>query len=92
MKSGVTRSGVITPASREASHDHDGTTGQADDVVSDGAYQVADQAPRLQPFKSRQVGPVQKQTVHHPLSAAPLAVPGKVFQVLRIGMHDVEMG
>ena len=89
---GSGQDGVITPASREASHDHSGATGQADDVVSDGADQMAGQTSCLQPFKSGQVGTPQKQNIHHSLSAAPLGVPGEVFQMLRIGMHDVAMG
>jgi len=83
---------VITPASREPSHDSNGATGQANDVVSDGADQMADQTPCLQPFKSGQVGTAQKPDVHNTLSAAPLGIPGEVFQVLRIWLHDVEMG
>ena len=82
---------MITPASREAGHDSNGATGQADDVVSDGADQMADQTSRLQPVESWQVGPAQEPAVHNPFSAPPLGVPGEVLQVLRIGMHDVEM-
>jgi hypothetical protein len=83
---------VIPKASREVNDDHNGTTGQADDVVSDGADQMAGQTSCLQPFKSGQVGPPQKPNIHNSLSAPPLGVPGEVFQVLRIGMHDVAMG
>jgi hypothetical protein len=38
------------------------------------------------------VGPVQEQTIPHNVSATPLGVPGEVFQMFRIGLHDVEMG
>ena len=82
----------MTPASREASHDSDGATGQADDVVSNGADQMADPASCVQPFKSRRVGATQKPIIHRSFPAAPLGVPGEVFQMLRIRMHDVEMG
>jgi hypothetical protein len=84
--------GVTAQASREASHDRDGATGQADDVVSDGADQVAGEAPRLQPLKSRPLGPAEKCSIPDLFSANSLAVPGKVLPVLRLGMHDVEMG
>jgi hypothetical protein len=77
---------------REASYDNVGATGQADDVVSDGADQMADPTSCIQPFQSRPVGPVQEQTIRHNVSATPLGVPGEVFQMLRIGLHDVEMG
>jgi hypothetical protein len=88
---GSGQDGVITPASREASHDHSGATGQADDVVSDGADQMANQTSCLQPVKSRQMGPVQEPDIHNTVSTTPLAVPGEILQVLRFGMHDVEM-
>jgi hypothetical protein len=61
-------------------------------VVSDGADQMADQTSRVQPFQSRQVGPIEEQTIRHNVSATPLDVPGEVFQMLRLGLHDVEMG
>jgi hypothetical protein len=83
---------VITPASVEASHDINRATGQANDVVSDGPDQMAGQASCLQPFESRPVGTAQKPDIHHSLSATSLGIPGKVFQVLRIRLHDVEMG
>jgi hypothetical protein len=84
--------GAITPASREASHDSNGATSQANDVVSDGADQMAGQTSCLQPFKSRQVGTAQKPVIHNSFSATPLGVQGEIFQVLRIWVHDVEMG
>ena len=83
---------VWSPSSPEASHDNVGATGQADDVVSDGTDQMADQTSCVQPFQSRQVGPIQEQIIRHNVSATPLGVPGEVFQMLRIGLHDVEMG
>jgi hypothetical protein len=53
---------------------------------------MADQTTCLQPFKSRQVGKAQEPDIHNSVSETPLAVPGEVFQVLRIWVHDVEMG
>jgi hypothetical protein len=76
----------------EASRDSNRTTGEANDVVSDGADQMAGQASCLQPFKSRRVGAAQKSDIHHSFSTTSLGVPGEVFQVLRIRLHDVEMG
>jgi hypothetical protein len=61
-------------------------------VVSDGSDQVAGQTSCIQPFQSRQVGPVEEPDIRHSFSATPLAIPGEIFQMLRIGMHDVEMG
>jgi hypothetical protein len=82
---------VITQASREASHDRDGATGQADDVVSDGADQMAGETPCLQPLKPGPLGSGKKCSFPDPLPAHPLAVPGQVLQVLRLRMHDVAL-
>jgi hypothetical protein len=83
--------GVSTQASREASHDRDGATGQADDVVSDGADQMAGETPRLQPLKPGSLGPGKKCSIPDSLPSHPLAVPGQVLQVLWLRMHDVAL-
>jgi hypothetical protein len=82
---------VITQANREPIHDRNRATSQADDVVSDGTNKMADQTSCLQPFQSGQMGPAQEPAVRDTFSATPLGVPVEVFQMLRIGLHDVEM-
>jgi hypothetical protein len=45
-----------------------------------------------QSLQSRAVESAEKRDIPDLFSAAPLAVPGEVFQMLWFGMHDVEMG
>jgi hypothetical protein len=45
-----------------------------------------------QPVQSWSLEPAEKRTIPDFLPATPLAVPGEVLQMLRLGMHDVEVG
>jgi hypothetical protein len=45
-----------------------------------------------QSFQSRAVEPAEKRAIPDFLPTAPLAVSSEVLQMLRLGMHDVEMG
>jgi hypothetical protein len=61
-------------------------------VVPDGTGQVAEGVARQQSLQSRSLEPVEKRSVSDFLPTNSLALSGEVLQVLRIGMHDVEMG
>src|SRR5258708_5179804 len=45
-----------------------------------------------QSLQSRSVEPAEKRTVSDLLPTTPLALSGEVLQMLRLRMHDVEMG
>src|SRR5262249_44070085 len=78
---------VLTQASREATHDSDRAAGQTVDVVPDGAGQVAEGVARQQSFQSWSLEQAEKRSVSDLLPTNPLALSGKVLQMLRLGMH-----
>jgi hypothetical protein len=84
--------GLMTQASREATHDSDRATGQTGNVVSDGARQMAGVVAGQQSLQSRAVESAEKRVFPDFFPTTPLAVSGEVLQMLRFGMHDVEMG
>jgi hypothetical protein len=61
-------------------------------VVPDGTGQVAEGVARQQSLQSWSLEPAEKRTVSDFLPTNPLALSGKVLQMLRLGVHDVEMG
>jgi hypothetical protein len=83
---------VLTQASREATHDSDRAAGQTVDVVPDGTGKMAEGVASQQSLQSRSVEPAEKRAISDFLPTAPLALSGEVLQMLRLGMHDVEMG
>jgi hypothetical protein len=91
-----TRSGVVPglviQASREATDDSDRATGQTGNVVPDGARQMAGVVAGEQSLQSRAVESAEKRIFPDFFPTTPLAVSGEVLQMLRFGMHDVEMG
>src|SRR5712691_1015194 len=82
---------VLTQVSREATHDSDRAAGQTVDVVPDGTGQMAEGVASQQSLQSWSVEPAEKRAISDFLPANPLAVSGEVLQMLRLGMHDVEM-
>jgi hypothetical protein len=83
---------ILTQASREATHDSDRAAGQTVDVVPDGTGQMAEGVASQQSLQSWSLEPVEKRTVSDFLPTNPLALSGEVLPMLRLGMHDVEMG
>jgi len=83
---------VLTQASREATHDSDRTAGQTVDVVPDGTRQMDGRVASEQPLQSRAVESAEKRAISDFLPTTPLAVSGEVLQMLRLRMHDVEVG
>jgi len=77
--------------SREASHDTNGTAGQTVDVVPDGPDQMDERVASQQSLQSWSLEPAEERTVPDFLPTHPLAVPGEVFQMLGLRMHDVEV-
>ena len=73
-------------------HDTDGTAGQTDDVVSDGPDQMGKRVAGQQPLQPWSLEPAEERAIPDFLPTNPLAVPGEVFQMLGLGMHDVEVG
>jgi hypothetical protein len=73
-------------------HDTDGTAGQTDDVVSDGADQMGERVAGQQPLQPWSLEPAEERAIPDFLPTTPLAVPGEVFQMLGLRMHDVEVG
>jgi len=61
-------------------------------VVPDGAGTMAVHLASQQSLQSRSLEPAEKRCVSDFLPTPTLAVPGEVLQMLRFGMHDVEMG
>jgi hypothetical protein len=78
--------------SREATHDVNGTPGQTVDVVPDGPDQMDERVAGQQPLQSWSLEPDKERAIPDFLPTTPLAVPGEVFQVLGLRMHDVEVG
>src|SRR5258708_6860391 len=78
--------------SREATHDTNGAAGQTVDVVPDGPDQMAGVVASQQSLQSGSLEPAEKCAIPDFLPTTPLAVPGEVFQMLGLRMHDVEMG
>jgi hypothetical protein len=78
--------------SREATHDVNGTPGQTVDVVPDGPNQMDERVAGQQPLQSWSLEPAKERAIPDFLPTSPLAVPGEVFQVLGLRMHDVEVG
>jgi hypothetical protein len=82
---------VLTQASREATYDSNRAAGQTVDVVPDGTGQMAEGVASQQSLQSWSLEPAEKRAISDFLPANPLAVSGEVLQMLRLGMHDVEM-
>jgi len=82
---------VLTQASREATHDSNRAAGQTVDVVPDGTGQMAEGVASQQSLQSWSLEPAEKRAISDFLPANPLAVSGEILQMLRLGMHDVEM-
>ena len=78
--------------SREATHDTNGAAGQTVDVVPDGPDQMAGVVASQQSLQSGSLEPAEKCAIPDFLPTNPLAVPGEVFQMLGLRMHDVEVG
>jgi hypothetical protein len=77
--------------SREATDDTNGTAGQTVDVVPDGADQMGERVAGQQSFQSWSLEPAEERAIPDFLPTNPLAVPGEVFQMLGLRMHDVEV-
>jgi len=77
---------------RKQTHDTNGTAGQTVDVVPDGPDQMAGVVAGQQSLQSWSLEPAEERAIPDFLPTNPLAVPGEVFQMLGLGMHDVEMG
>jgi hypothetical protein len=75
-----------------STHDTDGTAGQTDDVVPDGADQMDEHVAGEQSLESWSLEPAEERPIPDFLPTNPLAVPSEVFQVLGLRMHDVEVG
>ena len=75
-----------------ANHDINGTAGQTDDVVPDGPDQMDERVAGQQSLQSGAVESGEKCAIPDFLPTTPLAVSGEVFQMLRLWMHDVEVG
>ena len=77
---------------REATHDTNGTAGQTVDVVPDGPDQVDERVAGQQSLQSWPLESAEECAIPDFLPASPLAIPGEVFQMLGLRMHDVEVG
>jgi hypothetical protein len=77
---------------RKQTHDTNGTAGQTVDVVPDGPDQMAGVVAGQQSLQSWSLEPAEKCAISDFLPKYPLALPGEVLQMLRVRMHDVEMG
>jgi len=60
-------------------------------VVPDGTGQMAEGVASQQSLQSWSLEPSEKRAISDFLPTNPLAVSGEVLQMLRLGMHDVEM-
>jgi len=61
-------------------------------VVPDGAGKVDERVAGQQSLQSWSLEPAEKRGISDFLPTTPLAVPGEVLQMFRLGMHDVEVG
>jgi len=90
------RSAVLQKASSlsepKATHDTNGTAGQTDDVVPDGPDQMGEHVAGQQSLQSGAVESGEKRAIQDFFPTSPLAGSGEVFQMLGLGMHDVEVG
>jgi hypothetical protein len=77
---------------RKATHDTNGTAGQTVDVVPDGSDQMGERVAGQQSLQSWSLEPAKERAIPDFLPTNPLAVPGEVFQMLGLRMHDVEVG
>jgi hypothetical protein len=77
---------------REATHDTNGTAGQTVDVVPNGPDQMDERVAGQQSLQSWSLEPAEERAIPDFLPTNPLAVPGEVFQMLGLRMHDVEVG
>jgi hypothetical protein len=77
---------------RGATHDSNRAASQTDDVVPDGTRKMDGVVASQQSLQSWSVEPAEKRAISDLLPAPPLAGSGEVLQMLRLGMHDVEMG
>jgi hypothetical protein len=83
---------VFTQAKLEATHDSIRAAGQANDVVPDGAHAICGNRLRIQSLKTPSLAPAKERDLSHAVSTNSLVDPREVLQMLRLGMHDVEMG
>jgi hypothetical protein len=73
-------------------HDSNRTASQTVNVVSDGARQMDERVAGEQSLQSGAVESGEKRTVQDFFPAPALAGSREVLQMLRLGMHDVEVG
>src|SRR5258708_3279570 len=73
-------------------HDTNVTAGQTDDVVPDGPDQMDERVAGQQSLQSWSLEPAEERAIPDILPTNALAVPGEVFQMLGLRMHDVGVG
>jgi hypothetical protein len=83
---------VLTQVSRGATDDSNRTPSQTVNVVPNGPRQMDERVAGQQSLQPGAVESGEKRTVQDSFPAHPLAGSREILQMLRLGMHDVEMG